>query len=233
MENETPVNTGKNEIPAWLYTFFAWMMIGHFIYIFGRCVLRGTPADMFWISHVGTLIGGLGALFRSRFVMSIALVSLFGHHAFWLIDTLLWIVTGDFPFGTTTYLKDATLGDWLQSSNHFFSVPVLLFLAYWQGGVEKNAWIWSTFLFAALTLISAVWLPADTNVNSAHRLWPGLDQLHLAPLEQLPKGWYPVSVVALNGLGNYLPANLLLRAAYTYLFKLKNKFQRTNTSRHK
>ena len=97
MENETPVNTGKTEIPAWLYTFFAWMMIGHFIYIFGRCVLRGTPAEMFWISHVGTLIGGLGALFRSRFVMSIALVSLFGHHVFWLIDTLLWIVTGDFP----------------------------------------------------------------------------------------------------------------------------------------
>jgi hypothetical protein len=52
MENETPVNTGKTEIPAWLYTFFAWMMIGHFIYIFGRCVLRGTPADMFYISHV-------------------------------------------------------------------------------------------------------------------------------------------------------------------------------------
>ena len=156
--------------------------------------------------------------------MSIALVSLFGHHAFWLIDTLLWIVKGDFPFGTTTYLKDATLGDWLQSSNHFFSVPALLFFAYWQGGVEKNAWIWSTFLFAALTLISAVWLPADTNVNSAHRLWPGLDQLHLAPLAELPKGLYPVSVVVLNWLGNSLPANLLLRAAYIDLFKLKNKF---------
>lgn len=221
MENETPVDTGKTEIPAWLYTLFAWVMIGHFIYIFGRCFLRGTPADVFWISHVGTLIGGLGALFRSRLVISIALVSLLGHHLFWLIDTLLWIVTGDFPFGTTTYLKDATLWDWLQSSNHFFSVPALLFLAYWLGGVERNAWIWSTILFATLTFISAVWLPAEANVNSAHRLWPGLEQLHLAPLEQLPRGWYPIIVVALNGLGNYLPANLLLRGLYHYLFKLK------------
>jgi hypothetical protein len=178
MENETPVDTGKTEIPAWLYTLFAWVMIGHFIYIFGRCFLRGTPADVFWISHVGTLIGGLGALFRSRLVISIALVSLLGHHLFWLIDTLLWIVTGDFPFGTTTYLKDATFWDWLQSSNHFFSVPALLFLAYWLGGVERNAWIWSTILFATLTFISAAWLPAEANVNSAHRLWPGLEQLH-------------------------------------------------------
>jgi len=215
MENETPINAGKPEIPMWVYTLFAWMMIGHFIYMFGRCFLRGTPADVFWISHIGTLIGGLGALFRSRFLISIALVSLFGHHLFWLIDTSLWIVTGDFPFGTTTYLKDAALGDWLQSANHFFSVPALLLLAY-----------------SVLTIISAVWLPPDANVNSAHRLWPGLDQLHLAPLEQLPKGWYPVIVVALNGLGNYLPVNLLLRVVYNYLLKRAHKFQRTNTALH-
>jgi hypothetical protein len=44
---------------------------------------------MFWLSHVVTLIGGLGALFRSRFVMSVAMASLFGHHALWRIDIML------------------------------------------------------------------------------------------------------------------------------------------------
>lgn len=233
MDNETPINAGNTEIPMWFYALFAWMMIGHFIYILGRCYLSGTLADVFWISHIGTLVGGLGALFRSRFLISIALVSLLEHHLFWFIDTSLWIVTGDFPFGTTTYLKDAALGDWLQSANHFFSVPALLFLAYGRGGVEKNAWIWSTVLFAVLTIISAVWLPPDANVNAAHRLWPGLEQLHLAPLEQLPKGWYPLIVVALNGLGNYLPVNLLLRVVYHYLLKRAHKFQQTNTALHK
>ena len=232
MENESAINAGETEIPMWVYTLFAWIMIGHFMYIFGRCFLKGTLADVFWISHIGTLVGGLGALFRSRLLISVALVSLFEHHFFWLIDTLVWIVTGDFPFGTTTYLKDAALGDWLQSSNHFFSVPVLLVLAYWLGGVEKNAWIWSTGLFAVLTIISAAWLPPEANVNSAHRLWPGLDQLHLAPLEHLPKGWYPVIVVALNGLGNYLPVNLLLRVVYNYLLKRRHKFQRTDAALH-
>lgn len=233
MENETPINSGKTGIPEWVYTLLAWMMIGHFFYILGRCFLSGTLADVFWISHIGTLVGGLGALFRSRFLISIALVSLLEHHLFWIIDTSLWIVTGDFPFGTTTYLKDAALGDWLQSANHFFSVPALLFLAYWRGGVEKNAWIWSTILFAVLTIISAVWLPPDANVNSAHRLWPGLDQLHLASLNQLPKGWYPVIVVALNGLCNYLPVNLLLRVVYNYLLKRRHIFLRINKALRK
>ena len=230
MENETYINTSHTEIPKWVYTLFAGVMIGHFIYIFGRCYLRGTLADVFWISHIGTLMGGLGALFRSRFLISIALVSLLGHHLFWLIDTSFWIVTGNFPFGTTTYLKDAAIGDWFQTANHFFSLPVLLFLAYWRGGIEKNAWIWSTGLFAVLTIISAAWLPPEANVNSAHQLWPGLDQLPLAPLERLPRGWYPVMIVVLNGLGNYLPANLILRMVYHYLFKLKYKFQRTTTA---
>ena len=210
-------------MPGRVYTLLAWAMIGHFIFIFCRCYVRGTLPDVFWISHIGTLIGGMGALFRSRFLISIALVCLLEHHLFWLIDTTIWALTGKFPFGTTTYLKDAGLGDWLQSSNHFFSVPALLFLAYRQGGVEKNAWIWSTALFAALTFISAVWLPPEANVNSAHRLWPGLERLHLTPLEQLPKGWYPVITVALNGLGNYLPVNLLLRAGYHYLLKRAHK----------
>ena len=67
MEDQTTVIKGKTEIPGRVYTLLAWVMIGHFIFIFGRCYIRGTLPDVFWISHIGTLIGGLGALFRSRF----------------------------------------------------------------------------------------------------------------------------------------------------------------------
>lgn len=233
LDTETHMTTSKSEIPERIYALLGWMMIGHFIFILGRCFLRGTFADVFWISHVGTLIGGFGALFRNRFLISLALVALLGHHFAWLFDTVTWLISGHFPLGTTTYLKDATLGDWLQSSNHFFSVPALLLLAYWQGGVEKTAWLWSTGLFAILAFISQNWLPPSANVNSAHRLWPGLDQMMLAQLQQLPKGWYLTSIVALNGFGNYLPANLLLRFVYTFLLRRKHQLPPVNRDLHK
>lgn len=196
-------------------------MIGHFAFLAGRTFLSGTPEDLFWISHVGTLLGGAGALLRNRKLISIALVALLSHHVVWLIDTLSWLISGYFPLGTTTYLQDATPGDWLQSSNHFFSVPFLLLLAYLQGGVEKHAWIWSTALFASLVLTSSYFLPPTANVNSAHNLWPGLNKPFLSGLNELPKGWYLISLIGLNGLGNYLLSNLILREFYALILKIR------------
>jgi len=196
-------------------------MIGHFVFLVARTFLNGTPEDTFWISHVGTLIGGLGALFRNRWLTSVSLVALFAHHLFWLIDTLGWLLTDNFPFGTTAYLQQATAGNWLQSANHFFSVPFLLLLAYWQGGVKKQAWVWSTAIFAILVLISFFFLSPEANVNSAHRLWPGLDQTPLAILENLPRGLYLVFLVVLNGLGNYWPSNLILRGLYAIVLNTR------------
>ena len=194
-------------------------MIGHFAFLAGRTYIKGTPEDLLWISHVGTLLGGVGALLKNRKFISIALVSLLSHHLVWLIDTSTWLITGHFPLGTTTYLQDATLGDWMQSSNHFFSVPFLLIMAYLQGGIEKHAWIWSTALFASLALISNSFLPATANVNSAHTLWPGLNKPFLAGLNELPQKWYLVCLIALNGLGNYLLSNLVLWEIYDLIVR--------------
>ncbi len=196
-------------------------MIGHFAFLAARTFLKGTPEDLFWISHVGTLMGGIGALFRNRLLISISLVALLSHHLFWLMDTSLWLISGHFPLGTTTYLKDATPGDWLQSSNHFFSVPFLLVLAYLQGGVDKHAWIGSTALFASLVLISFWFLPPTANVNSAHNLWPGMEKLFLSGLHSLSQGWYVVALIALNGLGNYWLSNLVLRGMYALVLNAR------------
>jgi len=215
-----------NKFARWAFPLLGWCMLGHFVFLLGRAFLGGTPEDPFWISHVGTLLGGLGALFRNRRLISVSLVALFSHHLFWMIDTSWWLVTDNFPFGTTTYLEKATLGGWLQSANHFFSVPFLLLLAYWQDGVEKNAWIWSTAIFTILASISFFFLSPAANVNSAHRLWPGLDQTHLAILENLPRGLYLVFLVVLNGLGNYLPSNIVLRAIYAIILNTQTRIKR-------
>ena len=62
-------------------------MIGHFIFVAVRSISNGTSEDIFWISHVGTLLGGIGTLLKNRSLASIALVSIAGHHLFWLVDT--------------------------------------------------------------------------------------------------------------------------------------------------
>jgi hypothetical protein len=168
---------------------------------------------------VGTLLGGIGTLLKNRWLASIALVSIAGHHIFWLADTAGWWISGQFPFGTNTYLKEAAWSDWLQTANHFFSVPFLLVVVYRLGGVRSNAWLWSTATFAMLSGFSFFFLPAPANVNSAHKLWPGLDQTYLSILENWPWGFYWLALVAINGLGNYLPGNLVLRGLYAVILR--------------
>ena len=198
-------------------------MIGHFGFVAARSFYNGTPEDIFWISHVGTLLGGIAALFRNRSLASLALVSIAGHHLFWLTDTAGWWISGQFPFGTTTYLREANRTDWLQSANHFFSVPFLLWIVYRLGGVRPYSWLWSTAMFALLSCISYFFLPVQANVNSAHDLWPGMDQTYLSILEKWPWGFYWMAVVALNGLGNYLPTNLALLGIYAVITRKADK----------
>jgi hypothetical protein len=181
-------------------------MVSHFVYIVFRSANAGTPENILWISHVGTLIGGIGAIFQNGLLISIALVSLAGHHGFWLIDCLTWLISGKFPFGTTTYLRDADIYGWLQSSNHFFSLPFLLILAYFQGGIKKHAWAWSSLLFAILAVMSVFISPESSNVNSVHQLWPGLDQSFISGLDHHPPGIYVGAIILINMIGNYLPA---------------------------
>lgn len=202
-----------------IFPLLGWCMIGHFFFVAGRSVYNGTAEDIFWISHVGTLIGGIGTLLKNRSLASIALVSIAGHHLFWLVDTAGWLINGRFPFGTTAYLKEAAWSDWLQSANHFFSLPFLLWVVYRLGGIRPHAWLWSTAMFAMLSCFSFFFLPPPANVNSAHKLWPGLDRTYLSLLENWPWGLYWLALVALNGLGNYLPTNLVLRGIYTVLLR--------------
>ena len=204
------IKTRKKDTPAWLYRFTGFFMMSHFVYLAIRCFYEGEPENILWVSHVGTLIGGIGAIMKSRLLISIALVSLAGHHSFWMVDTFTWLFKGLFPFGTTTYLKDANILDWLQSANHFFSMPLLFILAFFQGGIRKYAWIGSSLLFTLLAVLSFFISPISTNVNSVHQLWPGLDNSFLAGLDQLPSTLYLGALILINTVGNYLPAYFML-----------------------
>ena len=210
MHKFTIIKPYKKVIPLWLYRFIGVFMVSHFIYLSIRCFYKGEPENILWVSHIGTLIGGIGAITQSRLLISIALVSLAGHHSFWMVDTFTWFFTGSFPFGTTTYLKDAYVLDWLQSANHFFSMPFLLILGYFQGGIRRHVWAGSSLLFAILAVLSYFISPVSSNVNSVHQLWPGLDTSFLANLDQLPAALYIGALILINTMGNYLPAYIII-----------------------
>jgi len=196
--------------PPWLLLFSGILMISHFVYLVSRCIYEGKVEDIFWISHIVTFIGGLGAIIRNRLLISVALVSLAGHHSFWLVDTLSWLTTGSFIFGTTSYLQNSDIYEWIKSSNHFFSMPLLLVLAFFQGGIKRNAWVWSSIIFAVLAVLSFITSPEESNVNCVHQLWPGLDKSFLTVVDILPPELYIGAVILINVLFNYLPGYLIL-----------------------
>ena len=190
-------------------------LIAHFIFVSVRSLYLGVPENVLWICHLGTLIGGFGACLQNRRLISLALVICFGHHAFWVFDTLSWLITGRFAVGATAYLQNRSLGGWIQSANHFFLVPVLLVLAVMKGAIDKHAWIWSSLLFLLLIVIGLFLLPPASNVNCAHRPWPGLEQLvsHFVPIEPFSSARYILFITVATVIGNYLPVNLVLSYA--------------------
>ena len=198
-----------------IYPVLGWILIGHFTFSLGRSLYLGAPENALWISHLGTLIGGVGACLQNRRIISLSLVICFGHHAFWVFDTLSWLITGRFAVGATAYLQNRSLGGWIQSANHFFTVPALLVLAVLQGGIDKHAWIWSSLLFLFLVLISLLLLPPASNVNCAHQPWPGLEPLilHFVSLSPFSSARYILFITAATIFGNYLPTNLVLNYA--------------------
>ena len=212
------MDTAENAIKkpnSRIYPVFGWILIGHFVFSLCRCIYIGVPEDALWISHLGTLIGGIGACLRNRRLISLALVSCFGHHAFWVMDTLSWLITGHFAVGTTTYLQNHSLSGWIQSANHFFTVPALLILAVLQKGIDRYAWIWAGLLFLLMVLISLFLLPPASNVNAAHQPWPGLEPLVslFVPLSPFSPARYVFFITVVTIIGNYLPSNLVLSYA--------------------
>lgn len=162
------------------------------------------------MSHFGTLIGGIGILLTSRGLVSVALVCLLEGHLVWASDIASKWLTGHRWLGITFYLDKASWADWLQTLNHFFSVPALLFVAYTQTGIKRGAWKGAAFLYAFLLIISATLLPPHANVNSARGLWSGLERTPLGRLNSLPVPLYLASLVVLNIALSFWPSNWLL-----------------------
>lgn len=208
----------------WIYPVAGTVMLGHFIFCLCRCIYLDVPEQVLWLSHIATLTGGIGAFLRNRFLISLALVACIGHHLFWLFDIISWLITGNFAVGVTAYLQNASLGTWLQTSNHFFVAPMLLILVIHQGAISKYIWIWASALFVSLITIGLIFFSPASNLNCAYHPWPGLQRLvfMLPGLAPFSPGLYLFYVIVLTTFGNYLPVNLILAYVVSKCSSMKN-----------
>ncbi|MFB3905744.1 MAG: hypothetical protein ACE15E_20035 [Acidobacteriota bacterium] len=186
------------------------LLVAHFVYVAVRGVATGHPENCFWLSHLATLVGGIGILLASPLLVSVALVCLLEGHLVWVSDVVSKWVIGYRWLGITSYLDRATWADWLQTVNHFITVPALLFVAVTRTGVRRGAWRGAALLYGFLLIISATLLPAQPNINSAYRLWEGLDETPLARLNALPVPLYLLALTVLNTLISFWPSNWVL-----------------------
>jgi len=199
----------------WIYPVAGIVFLGHFTFCLCRCIYLGVPEQVLWVSHIATLTGGIGAFLRNRFLISLALVTCLGHHLFWLFDIASWLITGNFAVGVTAYLQNASLGAWIQTSNHFFVPPMLLILLIHQGTINKHIWIWASVLFVSLITAGLIFFSPASNVNCAYYPWPGLQRLvfMLPGLAPFSPRLYLFYVIVLTTFGNYLPVTLILTYA--------------------
>ena len=87
---------------------------------------KGAPAEVWWMSHVGLLLAGLGLVLNRALLVAAALISILVLHALWLVDCICWWTIGTFPLAITNYLAHANAKDWIATSDHFYFAPLLI-----------------------------------------------------------------------------------------------------------
>ena len=197
------------------------VMTGHFFYVAWRTFLEGSLGEILWITHIFTLIGGVGALAKNRKLVSVALVALFLNHVFWITDAAAYFATGSFPFGFASYLDGQGLVMWLQSANHLFDLPLLFVSALFLKGVERHSWIISGSVSAILIIASRLFLAPELNVNCAFSPWPGMDRLYPAFVLGFSGARHVAVVIIATVFFNQLPVNFFLFRLFSAINRKK------------
>lgn len=172
----------------------------------------GVAGEILWLSHMGLLIAGIGLLSRSPFLTCTSLISIFAVHSLWLVDCLVWLVTGDFVLGVTDYLEDADLGTWVATAHHFYLIPLLVVVVLCGRQCPKGSLPGAAAVYLTLSLISRGFLEPGDNVNFAFRVATGLNWPLLRWVNELPGPLYLLTVNAFVSAVFFLPTYAALRS---------------------
>ncbi len=193
------------------------LLLADFLIVCAIKVGKDIAGDIWWMSHMGLLIAAAGFLHRSVLLIGTALISVFVLHSLWLVDCVVWLLTGHFVLGVTHYLDGAGLGVWVATAHHFYLVPLLLISVLGCRRCPRASFPAAVALFLTLSLISRGFLAPANNVNFAFHVDTSLDWAFLDWANRLPGPVYLMVLNAFVSAGFFLPSYIGLRYLCTTL----------------
>ena len=199
-------------------TYYIWatfLLVVFILRIFDS-IYNNVAHDLFWFCVANLFLLVLGLYLRSNFLISSVVVSSFITETFWLFDVISFLIWKKLFFGVAGYLFFLRPLEFILTFYHIFLLVVPLYIVFKERNFHKYAWIFSSFYFFVIALLSLS-LPGH-NVNCVRALCEmGVFDF----LDVLNTGIMPVFVLTwlFNTLVLFIPINYL----FYYLVKRKRK----------
>lgn len=172
----------------------------------------GTQHDMLWHCHAMLGVAAFGFLLRSPLLLSTALIGSLVAHTLWVVDCVIGVSTGIFPIAMTNHVVAYSTWQWVLTTFHFYTVPLLLWALRKQRQIPVlNALLLTTCVFIALTVISRSW-PERYNLNAAYYPLGGTNTAAGRLAQSLPAPAYLVVLNLTMLVLAFLPGAAVVRA---------------------
>jgi hypothetical protein len=171
------------------------------------------PMNYLWFCDIAVLTTCIALWTRSRLLLSMSAVSLFGPAGLWIIDGAWKLLTHHALLGYTDYMEDVKypLALRLASAFHLW-LPFMLLYCFYRVGYDRRALLWQT-LFAIVVLILSRMISAPPRVHTAHEVVNvncAYGMSDVAAQTKLPPALYLCKLMVKCWIGMYLPTHLLL-----------------------
>ncbi len=166
------------------------LLLAHFATLCAIKLNKGLNEEILWVSHLSLALTGVGLWIRSTNLIGASFTLILFLHALWLVDCFCGLVLGRFPLGITDYLVTADAWTWIGTAHHFYLAPLLLAAVARSRVYSIQSIVLAIVLFGIVSVVSRVALPEASNINSAFRLLPRLDNPAIRQFDALPAASY-------------------------------------------
>jgi hypothetical protein len=227
----SPQNRG-HAFPLWLKVACCLFLVFH---LFADLRYYG-PLNYLWFCDMALVTGTLAVCIENRLLVSMTFLSVLGPATAWSIDYLVFVTTGHYPIGISSYMSDAELPVIVRIASMFHLwLPVMLTWVLSRVGYDRRAILYQTLFAIALLIVCRTFTDPPppksardvTNINSVfgnsdlaptttfpawvdrHNAHGPLRWFGISHATPFP-GWLYVTWVVLKyWVGMYLPIHLL------------------------